>query len=83
MASSLGKIEHDTNTYKHLKTIYHRKTYGGSNYLFLMALGIASFHLDQKIGKAIYVSDLDTASIMSQLQGKVVGIQIRGASSFY
>lgn len=39
--------------------------------------------LNQKIGKAIYVSDLETASITSQLQGKVAGIQIRGASSIY
>lgn len=39
--------------------------------------------LNQKIGKAIYVSDLETASIMNQLQGRVAGIQIRGASSIY
>lgn len=39
--------------------------------------------LNQKIGKAIYISDSDTASIASQLQGKVAGIQIRGASSIY
>ncbi len=39
--------------------------------------------LNQKIGKAIYVSDLETASITSQLQGKIAGIQIRGASSIY
>jgi hypothetical protein len=39
--------------------------------------------LNQKIGKAIYVSDLETASITSQLQGKVAGVQIRGASSIY
>ncbi|AUC80579.1 SIMPL domain-containing protein [Nonlabens sp. MB-3u-79] len=39
--------------------------------------------LNQKIGKAIYVSDLETAFITSQLQGKVAGVQIRGASSIY
>lgn len=39
--------------------------------------------LNQKIGKAIYISDLETASITSQLQGKVAGIQIRGTSSIY
>ncbi|PKP07807.1 MAG: hypothetical protein CVU08_16050, partial [Bacteroidetes bacterium HGW-Bacteroidetes-3] len=39
--------------------------------------------LNQKIGKAIYISDLETASILSQLQGKVAGVQIRGASSIY
>ncbi len=37
--------------------------------------------LNQKIGKAIFVSDLN--SISSQLQGKVAGVQIRGASSIY
>lgn len=39
--------------------------------------------LNQKIGKAIYISDLDTESITSQLQGKVAGVQIRGLSSIY
>ncbi|SHJ24122.1 hypothetical protein SAMN04488096_1171 [Mesonia phycicola] len=39
--------------------------------------------LNQKIGKAIYISDLETASITSQLQGKVAGVQIRGYSSIY
>lgn len=38
--------------------------------------------LNQKIGKAIYISDL-TSSIPNQLQGKVAGIQIRGVSSIY
>lgn len=38
--------------------------------------------LNQKIGKAIYISDL-TLSISNQLQGKASGIQIRGASSIY
>ncbi len=38
--------------------------------------------LNQKIGKAIYISDL-TFLISNQLQGKVAGIQIRGASSIY
>lgn len=35
--------------------------------------------LNQKIGKAIYVSDVNSAS--NQLQGNVAGIRIRGASS--
>jgi uncharacterized protein YggE len=39
--------------------------------------------LNQKIGKAIYISDLETESITSQLQGKVAGVQIRGYSSIY
>ncbi len=39
--------------------------------------------LNQKIGKAIYISDFETASVVSQLQGKVAGIQIRGAASLY
>jgi len=38
--------------------------------------------LNQKIGKAIYISDL-TSSIANQLQGKIPGLQIRGASSIY
>ncbi len=37
--------------------------------------------LNQKIGKAIFISDLN--SISYQLQGKVAGVQIRGASSIY
>ena len=37
--------------------------------------------LNQKIGMAIFISDLN--SISNQLQGKVAGIQIRGASSIY
>lgn len=39
--------------------------------------------LNQKIGKAIYISDSETESITSQLQGKVAGVQIRGYSSIY
>lgn len=39
--------------------------------------------LNQKVGKAIYISDLETESITSQLRGKVVGVQIRGYSSIY
>ena len=39
--------------------------------------------LNQKIGKAIYSSDLETESIASQLQGKAVGVQIRGYSNLY
>lgn len=39
--------------------------------------------LNQKIGKAIYISDLETASIANQLQGKIAGVQIRGYSSIY
>jgi len=39
--------------------------------------------LNQKVGKAIYISDLETESITSQLQGKVAGVQIRGYSSIY
>ena len=37
--------------------------------------------LGQKIGKAIYISDNN--SITNALQGKVAGLQIRGASSIY
>ncbi len=37
--------------------------------------------LNQKVGKAIYISDLN--SISNQLQGKAAGVQIRGASSIY
>lgn len=37
--------------------------------------------LNQKVGKAIYISDLN--SITNALQGKVAGVQIRGASSLY
>lgn len=37
--------------------------------------------LNQKLGKAIYIND--TNSISNALQGKVNGIQIRGASSIY
>ncbi|WP_234859497.1 SIMPL domain-containing protein [Aquimarina aquimarini] len=37
--------------------------------------------LNQNIGKAIFISDLN--SISNQLQGKVAGIQIRGISSVY
>jgi uncharacterized protein len=39
--------------------------------------------LNQKIGKAIYISDLESESITHQLQGKVAGVQIRGVSSIY
>lgn len=39
--------------------------------------------INQKIGKAIYISDLESESITSQLQGKVAGVQIRGYSSIY
>ncbi len=39
--------------------------------------------LHQKIGKAIYLSDLETTSITRQLQGKVAGVNIRGTSSIY
>ncbi|WP_321827342.1 SIMPL domain-containing protein [Maribacter dokdonensis] len=35
--------------------------------------------INQKIGKAIYISDLK----LNQLQGKVAGVQIRGYSSIY
>lgn len=38
--------------------------------------------LNQKIGKAIYISDL-TSSIANQLQGKAPGLQIRGYASIY
>ncbi len=37
--------------------------------------------LNQKVGKAIFISDLN--SISNQLQGRVSGVQIRGASSVY
>ncbi|KQC32429.1 hypothetical protein AAU57_03110 [Nonlabens sp. YIK11] len=37
--------------------------------------------LNQKVGKAIFISD--ASSVSSALQGKVSGIQIRGASSIY
>nr|WP_319512124.1 SIMPL domain-containing protein [uncultured Draconibacterium sp.] len=37
--------------------------------------------LNQKIGMPIFISDLN--SISNQLQGKVAGIRIRGASSIY
>ena len=37
--------------------------------------------LNQKVGKAIFISDSN--SISNQLQGNVAGIQIRGASSIY
>jgi hypothetical protein len=37
--------------------------------------------LNHKVGKAIHISDLN--SISNQLQGKAVGVQIRGASSIY
>ncbi|WP_025743310.1 SIMPL domain-containing protein [Aquimarina pacifica] len=39
--------------------------------------------LDQIVGKAIYISDLESESIKSQLHGKVAGVQIRGYSSIY
>ncbi|MDT0645025.1 SIMPL domain-containing protein [Zunongwangia sp. F363] len=39
--------------------------------------------LNQKLGKAIFISDTNTPSITSQLQGKVAGVQIRGVSSLY
>ncbi len=39
--------------------------------------------LKQKIGKALYVSDLETAPIARQLQGRVAGIQIKGAPGIY
>ena len=39
--------------------------------------------LNQKIGKAIYISDLTNETLNNQLQGKVAGIQIRGYSSLY
>ncbi|MCF4101892.1 SIMPL domain-containing protein [Gillisia sp. M10.2A] len=39
--------------------------------------------LNQKLGKAIYISDTNTASLTRQLQGKVAGVQIRGMSSLY
>jgi uncharacterized protein YggE len=37
--------------------------------------------LNQKIGKALYISDVNTIS--NALQGQAVGIQIRGISSIY
>lgn len=37
--------------------------------------------LNQKIGKALYISDINTIS--NALQGQVAGIQIRGMSSIY
>ena len=39
--------------------------------------------LNQKIGKAIYISDLTNETLNNQLHGKVAGIQIRGYSSLY
>jgi len=38
--------------------------------------------LGQKIGKAIFITD-STTTLLSNLQGQVAGIQIRGASSLY
>lgn len=38
--------------------------------------------LGQKIGKAIFITD-NTTTLLSSLQGKVAGVQIRGASSLY
>ncbi|MGX7666705.1 SIMPL domain-containing protein [Flavobacterium pedocola] len=38
--------------------------------------------IGQKAGKAIFISD-NSATVLSQLQGQVVGIQIRGAASIY
>lgn len=37
--------------------------------------------LNQKVGKAIYISDIN--SISNQLEGRTSGIRIRGASSLY
>lgn len=37
--------------------------------------------INQKVGKVIYISDLNNN--IEQLQGKIAGIQIRGASSIY
>lgn len=37
--------------------------------------------LNQKVGKAIYISDSNALS--NQLQGNAVGVKIRGASSIY
>ena len=39
--------------------------------------------LGQKLGKAIYINDLEGGSIGRQLQGKAAGILIRGSSSLY
>ena len=39
--------------------------------------------LEQKIGKAIHIQELDEPDIGNVLRGKVAGIQIRGASSIY
>lgn len=38
--------------------------------------------LEQKVGKAIFISD-NSATVLSQLQGQVAGVQIRGAASLY
>lgn len=39
--------------------------------------------LEQQIGKAIHIQELDEPGIGNVLRGKVAGIQIRGASSIY
>lgn len=41
--------------------------------------------LSQKVGEVevIYISDLETESITSQMQGKAAGVQIRGLFSIY
>lgn len=38
--------------------------------------------IGQKAGKAIFISD-NSATVLSQLQGQVAGVQIRGAASLY
>ncbi|NRA94291.1 MAG: SIMPL domain-containing protein, partial [Psychroserpens sp.] len=38
--------------------------------------------LNQKVGNAIFISDTNT-SLMNQSQGKISGVNIRGASSIY
>lgn len=38
--------------------------------------------IGQKVGKAIYISD-NSSTVLSQLQGQVAGVQIRGAASIY
>lgn len=48
----------------------------------IKAVALASA-LDQQIGRAIHINELDEPDIGNVLRGKVAGVQIRGASSIY
>jgi uncharacterized protein YggE len=93
-AQTVGKVVAGLERVEISNVSISRTEYSKSDRLLLemklKAIGKAKQHaekmlepLNQKIGKAIYISDLDMESITRQLQGKVAGVKIRGYASIY